>query len=440
MNAMKMLKLNFFSAALFMVYLTLSCQKVHNKQIATGFGFQGVNQKDPRELGNGDIFESYPRFGSMKNHIGGFKKAGEYNSKYYGKSGFSKALPLIKISQGNNFSVHNYFHVCPESPDGKWIVYCSFPNGPFPETAGPCDVVICDRKGKNHKIIGSAINASQHNGARAMWIDNKHIIYTSEGKVHKVNIETGKTESFTGMIDNYSSITNKVLFPSKEGNKAGLEGGAWSLDIESGELEHLIDFDDLQPFSPLDGIEITPESSRFAHTYWSPDASKIAFAIFNGSPLEAYIFLADPDGSNIKYWGPKAMHWTFFDNNSFFGHDDKRDKKDKYMRRWDFEGNIIETIAGVGCHGTISPNGEWIVTESWYGSDPTEIYLYKRGETTPTKIIATQEANWKFRSHVHPAFSRDGKRVYFNFNAPESKGSQLYAADLSDYIKNKPKN
>ncbi len=41
-------------------------------------------QGDPRENGNGDIFESYPRFGLMR-PFEGFKERGKYNSKYIKK-------------------------------------------------------------------------------------------------------------------------------------------------------------------------------------------------------------------------------------------------------------------------------------------------------------------------------------------------------------------
>ena len=40
-----------------------------------------LKQKDPRVLGTGDIFESYPRFGPMENYPG-FNEQGEYNPKY----------------------------------------------------------------------------------------------------------------------------------------------------------------------------------------------------------------------------------------------------------------------------------------------------------------------------------------------------------------------
>jgi uncharacterized sulfatase len=39
-------------------------------------------RRDPRMLGAGDLFESYPRFSAMRPELGGFSKEGEYNPKY----------------------------------------------------------------------------------------------------------------------------------------------------------------------------------------------------------------------------------------------------------------------------------------------------------------------------------------------------------------------
>ncbi len=39
-------------------------------------------QGDPRVLGYGDIFDSYPRVSGMRPHLGGFAERGEYNPKY----------------------------------------------------------------------------------------------------------------------------------------------------------------------------------------------------------------------------------------------------------------------------------------------------------------------------------------------------------------------
>ena len=41
-----------------------------------------ADQKDPRATGAGDVFESYPRFGSMRPQLGGFAEQGLYNEAY----------------------------------------------------------------------------------------------------------------------------------------------------------------------------------------------------------------------------------------------------------------------------------------------------------------------------------------------------------------------
>jgi len=42
-------------------------------------------QGDPRMTGNGDIWESYPRFNRMRPQLGGFAEQGKYNPKYMKK-------------------------------------------------------------------------------------------------------------------------------------------------------------------------------------------------------------------------------------------------------------------------------------------------------------------------------------------------------------------
>ena len=41
-----------------------------------------TEQKDPRAIGTGDVFDSYPRFGAMRPKLGGFAKQGAYNPNF----------------------------------------------------------------------------------------------------------------------------------------------------------------------------------------------------------------------------------------------------------------------------------------------------------------------------------------------------------------------
>ncbi len=344
--------------------------------------------------------------------------------------GLAKAQ-LKKISKDHDFAVHTYFHVSPESPDGAHIVYTSFPDGPTTAAKGRAEIYVCDREAENHQKIGEVKEVEFHKGAFARWIDNEWVAYSDEEKVYIVNITNGQQKVFKGAIDNYSPVAEKFLFYTTPRSKSGLEPGIYTLDVHTGTIKLLVRIAYMKKFAPLGEMAYDPQVWRFAHSYWSPNAKKIAFAVFNQDPhYEAFVFTANADGSEIKLFGPKPMHWTFYDTTSFFGHDDKKDKKDQFMRRWDLEGNIVEELSGPGCHGTVSPDGKWIVTESWYNSEPVQIYLYKRGATKPHTTLATMQGNWQYKTHVHPAFSPNGRRVYFNYNAQGSKGSQVYCYEL----------
>jgi uncharacterized sulfatase len=50
--------------------------------------------QDPRVVGNGDVFESYPRFSPMRPELGGFAEQGKANPKYL-RTGATNARPPL---------------------------------------------------------------------------------------------------------------------------------------------------------------------------------------------------------------------------------------------------------------------------------------------------------------------------------------------------------
>jgi len=53
-----------------------------NEKLSAKLAAALSEQKDPRALGTGDVFDSYPRFGAMRPELGGFAKQGVYNPRY----------------------------------------------------------------------------------------------------------------------------------------------------------------------------------------------------------------------------------------------------------------------------------------------------------------------------------------------------------------------
>jgi hypothetical protein len=338
------------------------------------------------------------------------------------------SLPF-QISEGEAFSVLNYFHVMAESPDGQRVAYTRFPKGPHEGLSGGAEVVVCDRAGTNHRKIGEASDIIQHRGVVPTWVDDEHLVYSTSGDgsgpLNVVSIDSGRERTLDGGLDNYSPELRRSYY------HVGLDGqpAVGFVDLETGRNQIVVTMEQMQAFA--ESIQLPFEPEGLAHSYIAPGGGCIAFRV--GRKPNNIIILADPDGGNLRLFGLKMMHWQFLDEQSFFGHDDVF-VGDKHMRRWDFEGNIIEELSGPGCHGTISPDGQWIVTESWYRSDPVDIFLYRRGDVEPTCILARGIPPWETRAHVHPTFSRDGRRVYFNYNTQGSRGSQVYCCDLDPLI------
>lgn len=338
-------------------------------------------------------------------------------------------VELRQISEGDAFSVLKYFHEFIESPDGRRVAYTRFPDGPHEGQSGDAEVIVCDRDGTNHRCVGRATGVSQHRGAVPTWMDNEHLLFTQtgdgEGPVHVVSVSLGEARVLDGGLDNYSPDLGRTYWHAFHDGQPAV----WYLDLETGVKKVVVTMDQMQVFATSIGMSLKAEG--LAHTYVAPGGDSIAFRV--GEQSASVIILADPDGGNLRLFGRKMMHWAYLDSSHFFGHDDVFER-DKHMRLWDLEGNIVEELSGPGCHGTVSPDGQWIATESWYGSEEVNVYLYRRGEIEPTAILARTEPPWKTRAHVHPSFSRDGRRVYFNYNVAGGRGSQVYACDLDPWI------
>lgn len=334
-------------------------------------------------------------------------------------------------------AVISYFQQCPESQDGKNMAFTIF------HPPDSMEVVVKNINSGFIKSINKIKGQARHSGTHPVWADSETLIYgsPSEYEIYHHNINTGKIKKYAGgQISDYSGVNNTLLFINKKTNN-GLVG-IYALNFTTNESKCLVSVKDLVPLKKEMDTKNPVEHWRLDHPYWSPDAQKINFQIKTkkdkSTREDDYIFYCSASGENIHFIGKKPMHVQWWNNESVFGHD-WFDKMDYHMRRYDLQGNMVEEISGPGCHGAVSPNRQWVVTESWYGSDPIKVFLYKRGKKEPTKLLFEQAAVvngiefWKVRSHIHPAFSRDGKKVYFNGQGKDGK-SKVWCYDLSQMI------
>lgn len=348
-----------------------------------------------------------------------------------------KQNPVI-ISPPDGDAVTAYFQQFPDNPSGNKIAFTVFH---APDTM---EVMVRDLVSGAFTSVAKIKGQGRHVGAHPIWVDDHTLIYSTFIKkgIYRHDLKTGIVEQYEGNdISDYSPANNKLLFISKDQSKGPV--GVYVLDFNTKETKCLVSVKDIAPLKSEIGTENPVEYWKLIHPYWSPDGKKINFQITTAknksTAKDDYSFYCDENGKNIHFIGRKPIHPQWWDNESIYGHD-WQDKKDYHARRYDLKGKVLEELSGPGCHGTVSPDRKWVVTESWYDSDPIEVFLYKKGETRPTGMLFTQPATvngikfWETRSHVHPAFSRDGKKVYFNAQGADGK-SKVWCYDLADIIK-----
>ncbi len=360
---------------------------------------------------------------------------------FFALKGFSQDDKLTLISPAGEDAVISYFHQFPDSPDGKKLVFSIF------RADNKMDIVVKDLITEQFFTINTVNGIQRHSGAYPIWIDNETLAYNSnqDNIIYIHNIYSGELDQYEGsQLSDYSAINHKLLFKSKGKNDE--DKHIYVLDLKTKSISSLINIEAVKHLTEEIGTKIPVEGWNFDHPYWSPDANKIMFQIKakikskSGvtKKREAYYLFANADGSNIRFVGPKPMHIQWWDNESIFGFETGNNIH--HLNRHDLFGKIIEEdVVGHGNHGTISPDRQWIVTDNWYQSDPIQVFLYRKGSVNPTKVLFQQpnvvngKNFWDVHSHIHPAFSRDGTKVYFNGMAKDGL-SKVWCYDLSEIM------
>jgi hypothetical protein len=355
----------------------------------------------------------------------------------------SKGLDIRVISDGKTFSVQTYFDVCPESPDGKYIVYSRFTGG-IPgrmcESPKQGHVVLVERESGRERIIGSFAAAFGHTGAYTLWIDRDHAAYQDVSELCIVNVVSGTTRRLKGACQMYDPVAG-AIFQNADMNvekRDEMPQGFYRLDLSSGRISKVIGIEDIAELSFVKSLG-TPD--KVTHAKWSPKATRAAGRVDgvrqDGKGRYPFIFTCRPDGSDFipfKYYSngniDKPMHWNFYDEHSIYGYDVAR--SDRPCCRWALDGAFIEILhEGDGNHGAVSKNGDYFVTDSWYGVEPRRVMFYRKGDRKP--VVLAEMTNSKLVD-AHPALSGDGRRAYFNRSRQEDYGSQVCSVDLSDLV------
>jgi Tol biopolymer transport system component len=354
---------------------------------------------------------------------------------------FDQGIPIRVAPDGTN-STFSYYNTSPESPDGEMLFYVKILTQQLERNTpldGELRVTTTDLT--EDRLVAELQNFRVHNGVNAQWLDNDRIAYYTDGKIHIANLAGQQLITpFEAFSIGHSPFEDKILYTaiSPETDLYTIyEYNTLSNEHrEIADANTFIDITDQFPISnprPMD-------DRRIRHPKYSPDGSKIAFRIDIGDgEIDNHLVTMNIDGGDIIYFGPKPMHFAWFDNETMMGHDNQIDDgqpNDRSARRWTLDGEFIETLAGEGNHLSVTEDRELYATESWYNENPVILRVYRKGITTPVlqiNVSTDSQTVWELGNHVNPAFSRDGRRLYFHNN--QGLGvSQAFMIELPDNL------
>jgi Tol biopolymer transport system component len=352
-----------------------------------------------------------------------------------------------KLSAESRPSVHRYYDVPCESPDGRAILYFTF-DGPVP---GPGSVMVADRDGSNPRTVARAEGACLgHVGAQATWIDDDTIHYTPGGDDDPasrfVSLASGETRDMHGWIRAYHESTGQAAVLMGDATKESDEFAKRRrprvdrLDVASGSVQTILTIADAAAVHPRRN-DIDPARMNFMNTKWSPDGStlsvvftdQIYHSLFGGTTTVKCLILVDADGGNPRYLGEFAHHPLWSPDGSFvLAHRKREDSQDLVALPVDGREPYVLLRDFVGIHSSLDRAMRRVVTDAYrfpeQGAAAVLLYELDSGRREILCQASQTDFDHKTGSHVHPQWSRDERRILFNMTHTGTPA--LYALDV----------
>ncbi|WP_265593372.1 hypothetical protein [Verrucomicrobium sp. BvORR034] len=345
-------------------------------------------------------------------------------------------------------TVHSYFNTCPESPDGSKVLFfvSTAPDGHSGE------VWIRDRKTGEERRLGNPLKAEDaHRVACQQWVNGgRTVTYHGErdGRwfVAAVNVDDSPPVERILAQDRLSG------WGQPQGQVVPLYGQHWNpgphrnlelVNVVTGEITTALKVEDVTRQYPewFSKAYAGKEVSIFFPVL-SPKLDRVFFKMAAASGPDPRSGAASVRQGLICY---DLKNQRFLYQNERWGHPswhpDDRHIVETAFTIFDSDNGKATRTPGLpaarGDHPSASPDGRLLVTDTTmdrFGSDSNHWGIILADARGGQHLMLHQFKNdegarsWR-RSHPHPIFSPDGKRIYFNIS--EGPWTRLYVAEIT---------
>ena len=224
------------------------------------------------------------------------------------------------------------------------------------------------------------------------------------------------------------------------------QDGLWRVDLQSGASGLLASLQDLEEHAPR--ADMGEAEHQVNHAVYSPNGKRIVFMHRWLGRLGKFsrLFCAAADGSDLRLLLDHRMvsHYAWRDDNRLLVWARAPEHGDRYY--------VIDVTTGrrdVCCagaldrfgdgHPSFSPDGRWIVTDSYPDRARMRHLLLCRQATGEVIEAGAFHSPWRYdeaaRCDLHPRWSPDGRSV--SIDSTHEGVRRTYAVDVSQLVRSK---
>lgn len=358
-------------------------------------------------------------------------------------------MEIRKISDGAYSTLLGMNGGCPESPDGKRMIYAVKQSLDESETK----IMVCNTDLTNHRHIFT-VSCGNHNGPSATFTDNSTVVFRDSidnlPVFRIMNTDTGEIiykicakESHCTENGKYPFSVSSEFIGKNPDYPEISECGIYILDIASGKITLAATEADILNMVKAHGLTPNEHTASVSHVQLNPSAGSVMMRLgVADCPVFGALGCIDLKTRKTHIIPDKPVHQLWFDNDTYmatrqFNQGRHIEMETSYIARFSKDGEEIEVLGGISNHMDGSPDRRFFAGDRCYPDFAPHVYLYRRGEKTPLaefEIPDEQETVWKKQVHPNPSFSRDGKRLYFN-RPRIGGGTDAVFADISEFVK-----
>ena len=220
------------------------------------------------------------------------------------------------------------------------------------------------------------------------------------------------------------------------------DDGIYWIDLATGESKLIISLADIVQIAPDETMD--KGKHWFNHLLFNQDGSRFIFLHRwhkgKGPGRFTRGFTARPDGSDIFCFGEHGMvsHFIWRDPKHILAW--STEPAGNFFHLYEDQAKTVETVGAgvltVDGHCTYSPDGHWILTDTYPGRERMQnLVLFRPEDGTLVSLgrfYQEQPTDQEWRCDLHPRWSRDGRSVCIDSKCSGQR--QMYLLDVSGII------